>query len=265
MTENGLLEYILDRLGRADSAEEIFGADEAAGWPAGALESLTKARLLHRAQPAQAIECYGCEQHCFMPVHVLPADGHRPARAFISCDKRDDMSRVPVEMAELAQWQITGGQLAKVLARLLGFMHTPLEDSTGKRWALGILKGKEHRGQVTLAVEHGIFLKVAGHDIALAEVLTLNQGKFAADKDELLRLVDKPGGQPGAKRYPPSIARRESRKLDTQKQYQTWQKAYRVLTRKRRNMSDVWYSQQIAKTDIANNRDAETIRKHMKR
>jgi hypothetical protein len=25
-----------------------------------------------------------------MPVHVRPAEGNRPARAFISCDKRDD-------------------------------------------------------------------------------------------------------------------------------------------------------------------------------
>jgi hypothetical protein len=30
-------------------------------------------------------------------------------------------------------------------------------------------------------------------------------------------------------------------------------------------MSDVWYSRQIAKMDIARRRDAETIRKHMKK
>ena len=33
--------------------------------------------------------------------------------------------------------------------------------------------------------------------------------------------------------------------------------AYKELKRNRRRMSDVWYSQQIAQQDIANNRDAE--------
>jgi hypothetical protein len=44
-----------------------------------------------------------------------------------------------------------------------------------------------------------------------------------------------------------------------------WQKAYRSLRKKRPNMSGVWYSQQIAKQDIATGRKAETIRKHMKK
>jgi hypothetical protein len=33
MTEGGLLEHIFERLDRADSGEEIFGADEATQWP----------------------------------------------------------------------------------------------------------------------------------------------------------------------------------------------------------------------------------------
>jgi hypothetical protein len=85
------------------------------------------------------------------------------------------------------------------------------------------------------------------------------------DKDELFRRADKPAPPVGASAYKPSAVRREGRKLDTQKQYAAWQKSYKELKRNRRGMSDVWYSQQIAKQDIANNRDAETIRKHMKR
>ncbi len=47
--------------------------------------------------------------------------------------------------------------------------------------------------------------------------------------------------------------------------YEAWRKAYRDLKKQRRNMSDVWYSRQIAKMNIANGRSAETIRKHMKK
>jgi hypothetical protein len=265
MTENGLLELILDRVGRADSAEEIFGADETAEWPVGALKALTKAGLLRPARPAQVIECDGCERYCFKPVHVQPADGGRPARAFISCDEPEDVGRVPVALRRLEQWQATRTTLAGAVTRLLDFTKPPQEGGEGKNWTLGILKGKEHKGLVALSVEDGVSLKMAGHGIPLAEVLTLVSGKLVVDKDELLRLVDKPVVLPGASNYKPSIARRESRKLDTQKLHTDWQKAYRSLKRERRNMSDVWYSQQIAKTDIALGRNTETIRKHMKK
>ena len=44
-----------------------------------------------------------------------------------------------------------------------------------------------------------------------------------------------------------------------------WRKAYRDLKKKRPNVSGVWYSQLIAKMDIAHGRDSETIRKEMKK
>jgi len=135
MTESGLLEHIFERLSRADSGEEIFGADEAAQWSGGALEVLIKSRLLGHAEPAQVIECDGCERNCFMPVHARVAEGNRPARAFISCDKPEDMGPVPAEFGRLAQWRTTGGMLAGAVARLLGFTKPPQEDSVGKHWS----------------------------------------------------------------------------------------------------------------------------------
>ena len=102
MTEGDLLEHIFERLCRANSGEEIFGADEVAQWPESALEVLVKSGLLGRAEPARVIECDGCERNCFMPVHVRPAEGSRPARAFISCDKPEDVGRVPVELGRLS-------------------------------------------------------------------------------------------------------------------------------------------------------------------
>jgi hypothetical protein len=62
---------------------------------------------------------------------------------------------------------------------------------------------------------------------------------------------------------PVRSVRREARKLDTQAMHEDWQREYRKLKKNRPDMSDVWYSQQIAKLAIAEGRSAETIRKHM--
>jgi hypothetical protein len=64
-------------------------------------------------------------------------------------------------------------------------------------------------------------------------------------------------------RYTPNNGRREVRKLNTRGMHDSWQKEYRKLKKSRSGMSDVWYSQQIAKMAIADGRSAETIRKHM--
>jgi hypothetical protein len=264
MTENNLLELIFERLSHADSGAEIFGADEAAQWPEGALEILINSGLLERAEPARIIECDGCERNCFMPVHVRPAEDNRPARAFISCDKPEDVGRVPVELGRLAQWRITGGMLAGEMARLLGFANSPHEDCVGKRWTLGRLKGEKHIGEAKLALENGVTLMVAGHSVPLAEIVKLDGRGMSADKAELLRLVDQPARPPGVPRYQPSVTRRESRKLDTQERYAEWRKAAKELRRKPQGNSERWVSLQLAKTPIANGCSAETIRKHIR-
>ena len=64
-------------------------------------------------------------------------------------------------------------------------------------------------------------------------------------------------------RHTPSTAKREARKIDTQARYASWKKAYKALRKKHPGKSDVWYSQQIAKTAIAKGLSASTIKKNM--
>jgi hypothetical protein len=196
MNTDSLLQEILTRLEDSQGQPVMFSWDEVKGWPEGTLESLKAAGMLRRAPHAKSLECDGCEENCNMPVHVFPAEGKRPARAFISCDKRDDVSRVPVDMRRLEQWQITGGLLAKAVARLLGFMEPPQEDTAGKEWKLGLLKDNEQQGEVKLAIENGVSLTVAHQNIPLFNVLALNQRGLKADKDALLRLAEAPTRQP---------------------------------------------------------------------
>jgi hypothetical protein len=198
MTESGLLEHIFERLCRADSGEEIFGADEAAVARKCARSShQVRGAGARRARPGHRVRRLRAQL-----LHVGSRPGRRgqPARAcFISCDKPEDVGRVPVELGRLAQWRITGGMLAGAMARLLGFTNPPHEDSVGKRWTLGRLKGKEYKGEVKLSVEDGIALTVAGQNIPLVHALTLNRRGLKADKDALLSLVDGATRQPAGR------------------------------------------------------------------
>ncbi len=56
-----------------------------------------------------------------MPVNIYPAEGNRAARAFIVCDKSQNIGRVPVDFPRLEQWQATGELIASALVQLLGF------------------------------------------------------------------------------------------------------------------------------------------------
>ena len=65
-------------------------------------------------------------------------------------------------------------------------------------------------------------------------------------------------------RHTPSTVNREARKLATQAMYTAWQKEYKALKKRSPGESDVWYSEQIAKSAVAQGRDASTIKKNMK-
>ena len=128
---------------------------------------------------------------------------------------------------------------------------------------IGIANGQKRSQMLCLEASGELALVVGNNKVPVAELIEFHDGEYSLDADMIRRLVD--ATTTADNRYTPSDVKREANKLETQKQYQAWQKAYRALKRKRPGMSDVWYSLQIAKTDNPNNRDAETIRKHMKK
>jgi uncharacterized protein (UPF0297 family) len=116
---------------------------------------------------------------------------------------------------------------------------------------------------VCLRANEGLELVAGQNAVPLAELVRFRADGYSVDTEAVRQLVD--AATTGDPRYTPSNARREARKLDTQALHESWRKEYRSLKQRRPKMSDVWYSQQIAKMDIAKGRNAETIRKHMKR
>lgn len=115
-----LLASLKARFAGGRTARITINADEIAEWPAGAFDRFTEAKLLKQIEPAQALECRGCEEACFMPVNVLVAEAARPARAFILCVKRQDVGRVRVEFGRLHQWQMSREGFERLQAEWIG-------------------------------------------------------------------------------------------------------------------------------------------------
>jgi len=194
MTPQAALIELLGRVGANQGATVLVNDGELRLWPGAAVAAMKSQKLLAKARPASSAVCPGCESDCVKRVHVLSAEGNQPARAFISCDSRDDVSLVPVDFGRLEQWQTTGELIADLLARLLGLTRPTSQAVDGGQWHIGVLKGKEHRSPVTLLAGDCLNLSLAGHVIPLVDVLAIEENTLTLDKSELIRLVDKPAG-----------------------------------------------------------------------
>src|SRR5690554_1637637 len=140
MTPQAVLTELLDRIAASHGAPVLIGADELADWPVEAVTALQSQGVITRARPAVSVVCPGCERECVMPVYTPPSAG-QAAGAFIVCDKRSDINRVPVPLDRLEQWQVSGDSIAAMLAALLGLHRSGHDDASGGRWEVGLLKG----------------------------------------------------------------------------------------------------------------------------
>ncbi len=231
-------------------------------WPEGALEIFLNAGWIKPKEPAKSVVCPGCEENCFMPVHVSPTVNAKTIRAFVACDRRDDMGRIPIPLDYLKQWQITERQVAGWISQELGIKSKPKKDKKTKIFLLGDLQGNKKTGSLELVCGERVSLKVSEYSLLLNEIIYFENSGIKIDQKAIFNMVDR---SPPANRYDPSIARREVNKLDTQARHKGWQKAYRELKRKNSDRSDNWYALQIVNMHIGKNYSPETIRKNMKK
>lgn len=207
MNSADALAALLDRVAAGDGKPARFSERELAEWPAAAVAGIKAAGLLVKGPPADVVTCPGCEEGCTMPVETATTAGGK-LRAFVVCDQRDDVARVEVPRDVLEQWTCSPERVADVLARLLGTRRSG--DGAAGRWDVGMLKGAKHSAHVVLGIEGGLRLAIAGHGLALADVLGLGDNGLTVDRRALTRCVDNPVGAAGDEE---SAAQRRERLL----------------------------------------------------
>ena len=261
MTPEAALIELLGRVSARVGETVTVSTEELSQWPAAAVSALKSQGLLLKARPAKSVVCPGCEQECSMPVHTVTRPNATVATSFVVCDKRSDINRVPIHGARLAQWRCDAQAVCGFVAASLSLVQTTVQPSDAGLLPIGMAKGNKRTQMLCLRV-HGHLALVVGTDaIPLADAIGFRNGGFTLDQAVISQMVD--AATTADPRHTPSTAKREARKIDTQAMYAAWQKAYKALRKKRPNESDVWYSQQIAKTAVAQGRDASTIKKNM--
>jgi hypothetical protein len=219
-------------------------------------------RLLSKARPAISAICPGCERDCVMPVYVLPNEGNQPPRAFVVCDKRNDINRVAIPLSRLTQWQCSAEAVCGFIAASPALRSSDKKVASADFWEVGMATGYKRSQMLCLQASGALLLVAGGNSLPLAELIEYQDGAYSVNEVIIRQLVDT--AITGDNRYTPSNARREARKLDSQAMYSSWQQEFRKLKKKFPNKPDVWYSLQIAKLDIGGGREPATIKKHMK-
>ena len=253
---------LFDRVGANQGATVLVNEDELRYWPSEAVKAMKSQRLVTRARTASSAICPGCEQQCVMPVHTPPTAAGIKA-SFIVCDKRSDINRVKVSASCLTQWQCNADLVRGFIAARLGLRLSNRKTAKDDLREIGVASGHKRRQMLCLKADGRLTLVVGVNNMPLAELITFGDGQYSLDGDIIRQMVD--ASTIADSLYTPSQVRREVRKLGTQERHESWQKKYRELKRSKPGRTDGWYAQQIAKMDIAQGRDPETIRKNMKK
>lgn len=194
MTPTACLVELVHRVVACGGGDAYFTQDEIAGWPPDAVKALEAVGLLAQASHANTTECDGCEEACTMPVHIIPERPPVSGRAFIVCDRRDDIGRVVVAIERLGHRKSSGSLLAQALGKMVFPELASLVDLGGHRWKLGNFQGLKHKSPLELSLAFSAVLTIAGNTVELCELISVKKTAVVFDLPALRKLVDNPTG-----------------------------------------------------------------------
>ena len=262
MTPQAVMIELFGRVGASQDVAVLVNDDELSQWPSAAVRAMKSQKMIAKARPASNAICPGCEQDCVMPVHTLPGKPDDSV-SFVVCDKRSDTSRVMIPPDRLSQWHCNAELICGFVAESLGLRRSDRPTASADLWEIGIATGDKRSQMLCLQASRDLLLVAGGNSVLLIELIEFNNDRYSLDIAMLSRLVD--AASTTDPRYTPSKVKREARKLETQAMYESWQKKYRELKRDKPQRTDGWCSKHISKLSIGQGRDAETIRKNMKK
>jgi hypothetical protein len=215
----GAVAELLARIGAAGGALVEVTEAELGLWPPDAVSALKAGLLLMPAKPGDTVICPGCERACAMPVHWAARGASGPA-PFVVCDKRDDITRVPLDGGLVKRWRSGEATLAEALAILLAGADTTLVSNGPEGWRVGVVTGGRERTAVHVRVEKGrCVLAVAGHQVDVALALAVRGGRLALDMRSLATCADQPAiGAKGVETPQMRTARLLARKAELLRQ-----------------------------------------------
>jgi len=191
MIKENLLCELLKRISARHGKSTFVTTDELNQWPVNEVALLKEHKLLRKSRPATSVVCTECEEECLRPVHCEP-EPRGESRLFLVCEKQSDVNRIEIPTSRLEQWSVSGEFLADLVSELLELRKQNTNQRSTDQWEIGLLKGKRHSAHIVLTVTEAVNLSLAGHTIALADVLSLEGAQITIDKKILVRSVDSP-------------------------------------------------------------------------
>ena len=256
MNENEFLTVILNKVAMESSGIATISTFDLEEFKIDDVTLFEKLNLITKSNPATHLVCYECDDNCFAPVSIYPENQFSPETIFMTC--QNGMGRIPVNAHDLNQWQVSTRQIAQTVATLCGYSKAPTQKNG--LWQIGLIEGK-HAGMLCLDfyAEDGVQCVINEQRVPLVEVMIFNGTQYRLDIERLKKMATV-----GVQAQGKFSLQREIGKSKTQLQYTAWQEEYEEIKARHPEKTDTWIAKQIQKSDVANGRDWQTIKKNMK-
>ncbi len=205
---NALLSDLIARLAASGGDPISIQRDEFRPPQHGGLRVFEAQYLLSPIEPRRSVICDGCERRCPMEV-TFEARRGRPADAFVVCDKRTDIARVPVDMRRLSRWSLSLQTVGHVLKWVMPTSQYPYRLDGDEFWRLGRFAQHSHKDETVDVVlleqlgdqpmEAGLVIvlsrtsqPIGAGVVALPDLLLVKDGRLSVNRTALRRALEGP-------------------------------------------------------------------------